>query len=63
MLAEAITVNATRPQRGSRPWRPACTAHIADPLAAKAAAVGHLAQQVRREAYVMAYADGFWLVG
>ncbi len=22
-----------------------------------------LAQQVRREAYVMAYADGFWLVG
>ena len=38
-------------------------ARIADPLAAKGAALGMLAQQVRREATVMAYADGFWLVG
>ncbi|MFH6785876.1 MULTISPECIES: hypothetical protein [Methylobacterium] len=36
---------------------------IADPLAAKAAAMGMLAQQVRREADVMACADGVWPVG
>jgi MFS transporter, DHA2 family, multidrug resistance protein len=36
---------------------------IPDAAAAKGAALGMLAQQVRREATVMAYADGFWLVG
>ena len=37
--------------------------HVADAAAAKGAALGMLAAQVRREAEVMAYADGFWLVG
>ncbi len=63
VLAEAITVNATRTQERLAAVAAGLHGHIADPLAAKAAAVGMLAQQVRREAYVMAYADGFWLVG
>jgi len=38
-------------------------AHVADSGAAKAHAIAALAAQVRREAYVMAYADGFYIVG
>ncbi|GLS42610.1 DHA2 family efflux MFS transporter permease subunit [Methylobacterium brachythecii] len=63
VLAEAITVNATRTQERLAALVAGLHGHIADPLAAKGVAVGMLAQQVRREAYVMAYADGFWLVG
>lgn len=62
-LAEAITINATRTQERLSTLVAGLHAHIADPMAAKGAALGVLAQQVRREAYVMAYADGFWLVG
>jgi MFS transporter, DHA2 family, multidrug resistance protein len=63
VLAEAITVNATRTQDRLAMLAAGMHARIADPLAAKGAALGMLAQQVRREATVMAYADGFWLVG
>jgi DHA2 family multidrug resistance protein len=63
VLAEAITVNATRTQERLTALAAGLHGHIVDPLAAKATAVGMLASQVRREAYVMAYADGFWLVG
>lgn len=63
MLAEAITVNATRTQDRLAALAAGMHARIADPLAAKGIALGQLAAQVRREAYVMAYADGFWLVG
>jgi MFS transporter, DHA2 family, multidrug resistance protein len=38
-------------------------AHVIDPIAARAQALNLIAAQVRREAYVMAYSDAFWLVG
>jgi DHA2 family multidrug resistance protein len=63
VLAEAITVNATRTQERLAALVAGMHSHIADPFAAKATVVRLLAQQVRREAYVMAYADGFYLVG
>lgn len=62
-LAEAVTVNATRTQEYLAKVAAAMQAHVTDPVQAKAQAVAMLAQQVRREAYVMAYADAFWLVG
>ena len=62
ILAEAMTQNATRTQErlalligGLR--------GAADPALAKARALMQIASQVRREAYVSAYADAFWLVG
>ena len=63
MLAEAITVNAVRTQERLAMLAAGFHAHLADPATAKAQAVAQLAAQVRREAYVMAYADGFYLVG
>jgi len=36
---------------------------VADPAMAKAQALMSLAAQVRREAYVSAYSDAFWIVG
>jgi DHA2 family multidrug resistance protein len=63
MLAEAITVNATRTQERLATLAAGMHAHVADPTMAKARALTQLAAQVRREAYVMAYADGFYLVG
>ncbi|KQQ34041.1 disulfide bond formation protein DsbA [Methylobacterium sp. Leaf125] len=63
VLAEAITVNATRTQERLAALAAGLHGHIADQAAAKGAAIGMLAQQVRREAYVMAYADGFYIVG
>ena len=63
VLAEAITVNATRTQDRIAALAAGLHGHIADQAAAKGAALGMLAAQVRREAYVMAYADGFYLVG
>ena len=38
-------------------------AHVIDPIAARAQALNVIAAQVRREAYVMAYSDAFWIVG
>ncbi len=63
VLAEAITVNATRTQERLSSLAADLHGHIADQAAAKGAAIGMLAAQVRREAYVMAYADGFYIVG
>jgi DHA2 family multidrug resistance protein len=63
MLAEAITANATRTQERLSLLTSAMQAHLADPAVAKARALAQLASQVRREAYVMAYADGFFLIG
>jgi len=63
VLAEAITVNATRTQERLAALAAGLHGHIADQAAAKGAAIGLLAAQVRREAYVMAYADGFYIVG
>ncbi|MFK5600137.1 DHA2 family efflux MFS transporter permease subunit [Methylobacterium sp. HMF5984] len=63
VLAEAITVNATRTQERLAAMAAGLHGHVADAAAAKGAALGMLAAQVRREAEVMAYADGFWLVG
>jgi MFS transporter, DHA2 family, multidrug resistance protein len=61
MLAEAMTRNATRTQErlslliaGAR--------NAADPAIAKMQALSTIASQVRREAYVAAYADAFFLV-
>jgi DHA2 family multidrug resistance protein len=63
MLAEAITVNATRTQERIAMLAGGLHAHVTDPAMAKTRALATLAAQVRREAYVMAYADGFYLVG
>ena len=63
MLAEAITINATRTQQRLATLAAGFQAHLADPAMAKAQALAQLAAQVRREAYVMHYADGFYLVG
>jgi DHA2 family multidrug resistance protein len=63
MLAEAITVNATRTQERLATLAAGLHAHVADPAMAKTQALAELAAQVRQEAYVMAYADGFYLVG
>jgi DHA2 family multidrug resistance protein len=63
MLAEAITVNATRTQERLSTLAASMHAHVTDPVVAKAQALARLAAQVRQEAYVMAYADGFYLVG
>ncbi|MBE7204415.1 MAG: DHA2 family efflux MFS transporter permease subunit, partial [Parafilimonas terrae] len=63
VLAEAITRNALRTQAYLSGVAGMLHGRIPDAAAAKGAALGMLAQQVRREATVMAYADGFWLVG
>jgi MFS transporter, DHA2 family, multidrug resistance protein len=63
MLAEAITVNATHTQERLVMLAAGLHDHVTDPAMAKAQALAQLAAQVRREAYVMAYADGFYLVG
>ncbi|HWK47383.1 MAG TPA: DHA2 family efflux MFS transporter permease subunit [Stellaceae bacterium] len=63
MLAEAITVNATRTQERIATLAAGMHAHVTDSALARGQALAKLAAQVRREAYVMAYADGFYLVG
>jgi MFS transporter, DHA2 family, multidrug resistance protein len=63
MLAEAITVNAIRTQERLAALAAGLHTRIADPALAKAQALAALAAQVRQEAYVIAYADGFYLVG
>lgn len=62
-LAEAITVNAARTQQRLAALGASLYAHITDPVVAKAQALAMLAAQVRREATIMACADGFYLVG
>ncbi len=58
VLAEAMTANAVRTQE-----RLASLIYgLADPALARARALATLAAQVRREAYVAAYADAFWIV-
>ena len=62
VLAESMTANATRTQERVA----ALVAGLrgtADPALAKAQALMTLAAQVRREAYVIAYSDAFWIVG
>ena len=63
VLAEAITTNASRTQERLAILTAAMQVHITDPVVARAQALTQLAAQVRQEAYVMAYADGFYLVG
>ncbi|MGX5777031.1 MDR family MFS transporter [Methylorubrum zatmanii] len=63
VIAEAITGNALRTQQHLATLAAGFASRIADPEMAHERAVAALAAQVRREAYVMAYADGFWLVG
>ncbi len=62
-LAEAITVNAVRTQERIAAMAGALHAHVSDPMLARSQAIAQLAAQVRREATIMAYADGFYLVG
>ena len=62
VLAEAMTQNATRTQE--RLGALIAGVHGAvDPAFAKARALMTIAAQVRREAYVSAYSDAFWIVG
>ncbi len=61
VLAEAMTQNATRTQDRLHALI-AGMRGVADPAVAKVQALTSLALQVRREAYVSAYADAFWIV-
>ncbi|MDX7950564.1 DHA2 family efflux MFS transporter permease subunit [Lichenihabitans sp. Uapishka_5] len=63
VLAEAMTQNATLTQSRLSALVAGMHAHVLDLTAARGAALGTLAAQVRREAYVMAYADAFWIIG
>jgi len=63
VLAEAMTQNATRTQERIAMLMAGLRSGIADPAMAKAQALMSLAAQVRREAYVSAYSDAFWIVG
>ncbi len=61
LLAEAMTRNAARTQERLA----ALVAGVGsgtDPVLARARALMSIAAQVRREAYVSAYADAFWIV-
>ncbi|MGO9942558.1 MAG: hypothetical protein ACLPIC_07275 [Rhodoblastus sp.] len=62
-LAEGITVNAVRTQERLAALAAGLHAHVSDPILAKSQAIAMLAGQVRQEATIMAYADGFYLVG
>ena len=61
ILAEAMTQNATRTQERLAMLM-AGVRNAADPALAKTSALISIATQVRREAYVAAYADAFWIV-
>ncbi|MDX7951322.1 MDR family MFS transporter [Lichenihabitans sp. Uapishka_5] len=63
VLAEAMTQNATLTQSRLAALAAGLHAHVLDLAAAKAQAIGLLATQARREAYVMAYSDAFWIIG
>jgi DHA2 family multidrug resistance protein len=62
ILAEAMTRNAVRTQDRIAALTAVFQRH-ADAAHAKAQAIGMIASQARTEAYIMAYADGFWIVG
>ncbi len=63
ILAEAMTQNAVRTQERIAMLMAGARGAVADPVLAKAQALMAIAAQVRREAYVSAYADAFWVVG
>ena len=62
VLAEAMTRNAVLTQSRLAVMTHAMQAHVVDPIAAQAQALGLIASQARREAYVMAYSDAFWII-
>jgi len=63
VLAEAMAQNATRTQERIAMLMAGLRSEVADPAMAKAQALMSLAAQVRKEAYVSAYSDAFWIVG
>src|SRR5271154_4839048 len=63
VLAEAMTQNAVLTQQRLGAMIASMQAHVLDPIAARGQALGLIATQVRREAYVMAYSDAFWIIG
>jgi DHA2 family multidrug resistance protein len=63
ILAEAMTQNAALTQQRIAMLMAGARAAIADPAITKAQALMSVAAQVRREAYVSAYSDAFWIVG
>jgi MFS transporter, DHA2 family, multidrug resistance protein len=63
MLSESVTRNATLTQQRIATLAAGFHAHVADPIAARLQAISILAEEIRREAYVMAFSDGFWIVG
>jgi DHA2 family multidrug resistance protein len=63
ILAEAMTQNAARTQERIAALMAGMRGAIADPAIAKAQALMSIAAGVRREAYVSAYSDAFWIVG
>ena len=62
VLAEAMTKNATLTQSRLALMTRSMQAHVMDPVAAQAQALNLIATQARREAYVMAYSDAFWII-
>jgi DHA2 family multidrug resistance protein len=61
VIAESMTQNAIRTQERVHGLM-AGMRGVADPAVAKVQALTSIALQVRREAYVSAYADAFWIV-
>jgi MFS transporter, DHA2 family, multidrug resistance protein len=63
ILAEAMTQNAWRTQERIAMLMAGARGAIADPAITKAQALMWIAAGVRREAYVSAYSDAFWITG
>jgi DHA2 family multidrug resistance protein len=63
ILAESMTQNAARTQERIAMLMAEARGAIADPAIAKAQALMSVVAGVRREAYVSAYSDAFWIVG
>ena len=63
VLAESMTRNGAVTQARLGAMTAALQARVLDPIAAQAQALGLIAGQARREAYVMAYGDAFWIIG
>jgi MFS transporter, DHA2 family, multidrug resistance protein len=63
ILAEAMTQNVWRTQERIAMLMAGARGAIADPAITKAQALMWIAAGVRREAYVSAYSDAFWIVG
>jgi DHA2 family multidrug resistance protein len=62
VLAEAMTQNAAITQSRLHDLTAAMSAHVGSLVIAHNQALAAIATQARREAYIMAYSDAFWII-